>query len=110
MSQTTIDLALPSAVGNVTINALDQNGSSINQVTLTASGSPTIWGQFKWGAAPWLGTASALQPYQIPWTEPIVFARMYTSITCASAFGLKIGALHMRYQQLRTYTNTAAAA
>lgn len=110
MHEGTLDLALQSTVGTVTVEALDQNGVEITSVTLSAAGSPTIWGAFIWGAAPWGGASSALAPFTLPWPEPIVFARMSISASGNSAGGFRIGALHMRYQMLKTLTNTAAAA
>lgn len=110
MTESTIDLALASGVGTVTVSAIDQNASVINSVTLTPSAAATVWGQFTWGAAPWGGVGSLLAPYELQWSIPIVFSRMSISASASSVFGFKIGALHMLYQRLRIYTNTAAAA
>lgn len=110
MHEGTLDLALPSTVGPVSVGALDQAGVQITSVTLQTTGTPTIWGSFIWGAAPWGGAAANLAPYTLPWDEPIVFSRMSIFAQGNSAASFRIGALHMRYQMLRTLTNTAAAA
>lgn len=111
LTESTIDLALSASAGVLTATITDTNGIVLNQVAQSAPGSATVWGQFTWGNAVWgAGGQLNLQPVQIPWTEPIAFARMAINISGGSAGGLKIGALHLRYQQLRTWTNTGAAA
>ena len=110
MTEATLDMALPVTVGPVTIACSDQSGSQIDAVSITGIGVSTIWGVFIWGSALWGGTVANLQPYELQWHNVIVFARMYIAATGNSAQGMKIGALHMRYQMLKTWTNTAAAA
>ena len=109
MTEGTLDMAF-AAGGSATVSVLDQNASIIDTVTLTATGSPTIWGAFTWGAAVWGGAANALAPQELQWHQPIVFARMSIQVKTASAQAVRIGALHMRYQQLRTWANIGAAA
>lgn len=132
ITESILDLALPVGLGNVTVLALDQNGSVINQVTIVSQGgaippSPTpvpfntVWGHFIWGQALWgsgttggggsTGTILApLAPYILPWTLPIVWSRGSINMSGASGQGFALGALHLRYQILRQLTNTAAAA
>lgn len=112
MTEGTIDLALPSNIGTVTIAAIAHDGNSLDVVTISsAAGAATIWGAFVWGAAPWGGGgASFLAPYELQWHMPIVFSRMSIATNGKSAAGVKVGALHMRYQILNQWTNTAAAA
>jgi hypothetical protein len=56
------------------------------------------------------GVAAALAPYEVPWTLPLVFSRATMLATGQSYIGLKVGTWHMRYQVLRTFVNTSAAA
>ena len=69
----------------------------------------TVWGNFIWGSALWSGSAQALSPQQLPWTEPIVFTRMQLQATGQSAAGVRLGTWHFRYQILRYLTNLVAA-
>lgn len=112
MTEATMDFAVAASVGSVSVSAVAQDGNALDTVTLASSlGSATIWGAFTWGAAVWGGAGSPrLQPYELQWHQPIVFARMSISMTGQSAAGVKLGALHMRYQMLNQWTNTAAAA
>ena len=111
MHEGTLDLSLPSTVGAVTVTCIDQNGSQITSVTVQTTGTSTVWGAFIWGSALWGGSApGTLQPFTLPWSGPIVFARMSVLASGNSADLFKIGTLHMRYQMLRTLTSTAAAA
>lgn len=113
VTETTLDMALPPTSAPVSVVAADQNGSAINSVTVSPIGvaATTIWGQFTWGNAVWAGgVAAALAPYEIQWTIPLIFARMTLQASGNSVFGFKIGSWRARYQILRTYTNTAAAA
>lgn len=113
MTEGSLDLSLPPNSAPIQITAADQNGASINAVTVSppSTGATTIWGQFTWGSAPWAGgIPPVLTPYELPWTIPIVFARMTLQANGNSALGLKVGSWHARYQVLRTYVSTAAAA
>jgi hypothetical protein len=112
MTEATLDLAVPSNIGTVNVAALDQGSTVIDTVAIASSvGGTTLWGSFVWGAAAWGGAgAPFLAPYQLQWHKPIVFARMSIQVSGQSAAGLKVGSLHMRYQMLNIYTNTAAAA
>jgi hypothetical protein len=99
MIETTLHMAL--VVGNVpTIFVIDQDGTIIDTVTITPTGAATVWGQFQWGQAPWLGAKNALYPRQLKWHFPIVFRRMQIVVTGLCAPSLKIGRLHLRYQVL----------
>jgi hypothetical protein len=109
MTEATLDLAF-AAGGAATIRVADQNSTVIDTVMLTAPGTPTVWGGFTWGSAVWGGASTQLAPRQLQWHFPIVFARASLQATGLSAQAVRIGALHMRYQQLRTWTNINAAA
>jgi hypothetical protein len=109
MTEATLDLAF-SAGGTATIRVSDQNSSVIDTVMLTAPGTPTVWGGFSWGTGVWGGASTQLAPRQLQWHFPIVFARMSLQATGSSTQALRVGALHMRYQQLRTWANINAAA
>jgi hypothetical protein len=110
MTEGTLDLALTAGVGSVGVGALDQNGTQISQIAISQSAAATIWGQFNWGSAPWGGAASSLAPYELQWSKAVIFSRMSIKASGNSASGFKIGALHMLYQRLKIWTNTAAAA
>jgi hypothetical protein len=112
MTEATMDFAVPSNIGSISISAQDQASAVMDTVSIASgAGSTSLWGAVIWGAFIWGGAgAPALAPYQLAWHKPIVFSRMMISMTGQSAAGVKLGALHMRYQELRQWTNTAAAA
>ena len=109
ITEATWDLGLSASFPTVTVTAMDQNAAVLNSVSVTASGSATIWGAFKWGAALWGGGANSLAPQQLQWTIVIVFTRIQIQASGSSAQGIKVGTLHLRYQILR-YTSSVAAA
>jgi hypothetical protein len=109
MTETTWDLGLSASSPTVTVSALDQNGAVLNTVTVTATGSATIWGSFTWGAALWGGGANALAPRQLAWTIVIVFTRMQLMASGSSAQSVKVGTAHLRWQILRYLSNVVAA-
>lgn len=99
MVLTTIHMALVSG-SDVQCYAADQDGSIIDTVTISATGSQTIWGAFQWGQALWQGAQNALYPRQLQWSIPIVFRRMQLVAFGNSASGFKIGRTHMLYRVL----------
>jgi hypothetical protein len=109
MTEGSLDVAFGPS-GSVTISVLDQNDTIIDTITASSSGSPTIWGAFNWRGAVWGGATNNLAPQQLAWHFPIVFTRMSIDVSGISAQAIRIGALHMRYQMLKTYVNNAAAA
>jgi len=108
ITEAQLDLAVASGIGNISISLLDQAATVIDTVTIPPStASQTLWGQFVWGQAQWGGGAAiALAPYQLQWHRPIVFARGMFTASAGSALGMKVGALHLRYQVLRQWINT----
>lgn len=108
MIETTLHTTLV-AGDTLTLQAVNQNGSVLDTVTVASAGSTTIWGAFLWGGAPWLGTGlnNALYPRQLAWHFPITFRRLQINCIGACASGLKIGRLHMRYQVLGYLQQTA---
>ena len=109
MTETTLDLSLPSNIAPVSVVAADQFGAVLASAVLVpppASGAPTIWGQFTWGSATWSGgQAAALAPYFVPWALVLVFARLIIKATGVCATGFKLGTLHLRYQPLQVLVN-----
>lgn len=102
MIQTTLYMALPPGNNEYVVKALDPDGHTLQQAPILA-GMPTNltrWGQFTWGQAPWFGVFPALNPRQIAWPAPVEFRRMQIDLSGPSSIGLKIGTLHLRYQQL----------
>ena len=99
MIETTLNIAY--AAGSVfSIAAGDENGALFDTVILTAPAATTVWGGFTWGAALWQGASNALSPRQIDWTVPIVFRRVYISVTGNCAQGIRFGDMFMRYEIL----------
>lgn len=110
MTETTLEIAL--AVGGLSFLAsfTDANNLLLDNVALPPPSNPTIWGSFTWGQVAWEGGLISFAPRQIPWHGPITFSRGYFGLSGRSNFGVKIGALHLRYQILKSYINPAIAA
>ena len=109
MVETTLYMALASAT-NYTIYAQNQDGAILQTAQIAATGTTTIWGAFQWGQAVWGGSANNLYPRQIPWPEPVVFRRMQIAAIGACSAALRIGTLHMRYEQLGYLQQQSSAA
>jgi len=99
MIESTLHLALITGT-TINVSAQDQAGIIIDTVTVQPAGASTLWGAFTWGQALWQGIANALYPRQLKWHFPIVFRRMAIIVSGASAANIKIGRLHLRYQEL----------
>ena len=110
IAQATLDLALSASSPAVSVIALDQNGSVVDSVSLSITGAGTLWGSFNWGGASWGFPALALAPRQLPWHFPLVLARGQFSVMGQSSAQSKIGALRLRYKELKYLTDIAAAA
>lgn len=100
MVETTFTCALTAAAGPVTCLVQDQDGLVLNSVTIPQQGEATLWGQFQWGQASWLGAASALQPRQMFWTAPIVFQRMAFVAVGQCGQSVRVGRCYFRYEML----------
>jgi len=108
MIETTIYMAqAPGATYGVF--ALDQNGSVIQQSSVSNTAQPTKWGSFTWGSAPWGGGTSALFPRRVDWPKPVVFRRMQMFLQGNSDQAVRIGMLHMKYEKLGYLQQGAAA-
>jgi hypothetical protein len=93
-----LDFAFIGAQPVVTVVAEDTNDNPIQTLTVQPTGTPTIWGQFTWGQAPWAGTLQDIAPYQLAWTQPLVFKQASFSATGVCAVGLRIGTLYLNFQ------------
>ena len=102
-------VALADLIPNIIVNAIDENGAVLDTVQITTPTGATIWGAFLWGGALWAGANQSLSPVQLPWSIPIVFARIMFQVTGQSAGGLKLGTWSFRYQMLRYITSQLAA-
>jgi hypothetical protein len=89
--------------------ALNQNGAVLQSATVQNTSQATQWGGFQWGSGVWGGAASNLFPIQIPWTQPVVFRRMQMSLTGFSGAAVRVGTMHLRYQELGYLQQTNAA-
>src|SRR6516164_3695115 len=110
VSQATLDCTLSSFVAPLVVTCQDQNGSTVDTVTLAGSGGAAVWGNFNWGQATWGVSANALAPRKLPWHFPLVFARAKFIVTGQSTAAIRLGAWHFRYKQLKYLTDISAAA
>lgn len=82
----------------MTIEIINESGTVIDTVNINPGVSPTIWGGFLWGAAPWLGVTQPFQQIRIPWNQPEVFKQMSIKITGTCVSGMKFGNLYLGFQ------------
>jgi hypothetical protein len=99
MIETTVYMAL-NAGDIYSAYASDQGGAILGQASITNTSVATIWGSFSWGHAPWSGGQNALYPRQVPWIAPVVFRRMQMTVSGLASQALRIGTMHLRYEQL----------
>lgn len=92
----------------VQVQALTQNATVIDSISVSITGTLTQWGQFQWGQALWQGSSQQLYPQKLNWTKPIVFRRMQITASGPSVAGFRIGRMHMRYEMLGYIQQDAA--
>lgn len=105
--EATINMALAAGI-NIGVSAIDQNGSVFQSVVISPTGGQTIWGNFQWGQAQWLGAANSLYPRELQWGQPLVFRRLSMMVTGQCASGVLIGDMFLRYEQLGYLQQPAA--
>ena len=101
----TLNLAFKSGASQIVCQALDENFSIINSAIIYPPGGASLWGNFIWGVGIWLGNQFGLRPYQIPWTDALVFSKLSLNVTGASSLGFKISNFQAEYQPLGYVTN-----
>jgi len=92
--------AFGSETSDISIAAIDARNNIIDFASVQSSGMSTLWDQFAWGAAVWLGAASPLSAEEIPWNYPLVFDRMAIQISVTAAAGLKFGHVSLIVEEL----------
>lgn len=95
--------------GSYSVFALNQNGAVIQSAIITNTSQATVWGSFQWGQAAWGGSTSTLFPRRIPWPAPVVFRRMQIFVQGQSAAGVRLGMMHLKYEQLGYLQQSDAA-
>lgn len=106
----TINMVLASGGPIYAIQAVNQNGQLLNQVSVQADLATSIWGVFIWGQGVWQAAQTGLSPIRIDWTAPIVFRKLQISVQANCYLGFKIGDMYMRYQQLGYLQQTLVGA
>jgi hypothetical protein len=100
MIETTLHMALAQGVPAVNCVALNEAAEVYDTVQISAGGSSSLWDAFDWDTGVWDSGISALSPRQLSWHIPIVFRRLAIQATGQSASAVKVGRLHLRYEQL----------
>lgn len=80
--------------------AVDQMGSVFDAIQLASPTSPSLWGSLIWGQGLWGGAATAIAPQWLTWHHPLVFRRLSIGVTGNCSAAVKIGAMHLKYQEL----------
>lgn len=99
--RTTLDLSMP-ATGDVYIfQALDENSGVLAIANIQAPLSQAVWNAFNWGDGTlWGAQQFGLQPFSIPWTQPLIFNKLVFQASGNSALGFRVGALYNGYEKL----------
>jgi hypothetical protein len=98
--ETALTLALPAEV-DVTVIASDENGDTLDQVSLGGDGAgSSTWGGFAWGAGTWGGGAARPRERRVPWAHPVVFKQMRFQATGYASGAVKVGNLYVSVQPL----------
>ena len=121
VKETNIEMQFIGTDTVATITAADAGGSWLGQVVIDPSkGQQTIWGGFQWGGAPWgstgvsgtkwgtalwlgsnwTGDVAPMAPWQINWSQELVFRQMRLVVEGACSTGFKIGTLSVNLQVL----------
>jgi hypothetical protein len=110
MIETTLYLGM-AAGATYNIQAIDQNAAPIAAATVSNPGAASYWGTtttpppgvppaMTWGQAVWGGVSAVLYPKRVPWPYPVVFRRLAMYASGPSSRDVRVGTLHMRYEQL----------
>lgn len=99
MVETTIYMKLDPGATYL-VEALDQNSAVITEANIVNPNAAVLWGSFQWGQALWGGSANNLFPRQVAWPKSVIFRRLQIAVHGFSSAALRIGTLHMNYQQL----------
>ena len=88
------------------INALGEDGATINSTQIQINNPNLLWGGgVTWGSgAAWSSSVNTPKTKTIPWTAPVVFKKFELQITVQSASNLSIGTFFAKYQDTG-YTN-----
>jgi len=79
---------------------IDQNGSALNNTTLSAGSVGYYWGVNNWGTHVWLGNLNNLIQNPLFWTSPVVVNEAGFRLTGISGQGFSIGDLAARIEPL----------
>lgn len=104
--ETTTELGYTSALNNpYQISAIDDQGTTLNSLAITAFNAGGLWGGFTWGATPWASIFSIPHVFDVPWNDPIIFQKLAIGHTVTAAAGVSVGTTFARYQNTG-YTTT----
>lgn len=99
-NEATLAMQIP-ASASIVVTVADESGARLDQVTITApAGVSALFGSAVFGVSVFGGDVGYLRQWPIPWHIGLVFKQMSVIVTGASAGGLSIGALRLRYQIL----------
>lgn len=95
----TINLAFLGS-GVYSVVGLDESGGLLAQANVMTPSSLTLWGSFIWGVDSWFGQQFGLKPFNIAWSNPLVFTKLVVQINGACNLGFKISNLEILYKPL----------
>jgi hypothetical protein len=102
--ESTIELSTAGAAVAYQIDAINDQRTTLNSITLVVPASIYLWGAFFWGVGYWSPRINIPRVYTIPWTGPLVFQKMAIRISGLASSNITIGSFFARYQDTG-YTN-----
>lgn len=103
--ESTLELANGGAITTYFVQALDDQQSVLDTVSITVANSGKLWGTNVWGdGSVWTSGTNRPRVYNVQWNQPLVFQKMAIYIQSSASSALAIGVFRARYQETG-YTN-----
>lgn len=97
--ESSIDVTSGGTSTPFTITAYDDQGTTLGTATVTTPPPASVWGGFNWGDGTLYSTVvSNPRRYDVAWNQPLVWDRMYLTITAPGATDVSIGKFKAKYQ------------
>ena len=105
MIETTVGISFGLSTQPVTVSVLDQNSVTIDQVFISPPSTPSFWGSMLWGSSTWGAGNTGMTQWQMSRGQPLVFKQISVQRTGNCVYGLRLGLIFLRYQELGYLTD-----
>jgi len=98
--ESSIDVTSGGTSTPFTITAQDDQGTVLGTASITTPAPSAVWGSFNWGDGT-LYNAVSVNPrrYDVNWNQPLVWDRMYLTMTAPGSTDVSIGKFKAKYQR-----------